>query len=239
MDFKKPKRRVTRVFLHCSASDHPNHDDVSVMDAWHRARGWSGVGYHFFIKKDGTIQKGRDIERTPAAQAGHNSATIAICLHGLDVKKFTEAQFDAGRRLCFAIDEAYGGKVTFHGHREVAAKACPVFDYRDVLQLDGKGRLGWKPADKKAKPATVETPELPPAPSGADYGTDAVFVRSGYPLRRWPSYADNVVAMLEPGDQVDLMRSGTYTNGNETAVWHLVAIAGGREGWLHSAYLDA
>jgi len=140
--FKKPSRRVNKVFIHCSASDHAHHDSVKVMDQWHRARGWSGVGYHTFIRKDGVLEMGRDLERIPAAQSAHNPGSIAICLHGLDIDKFTEAQFDTLREYCKEINEAYGGNVTFHGHREVAAKACPVFDYKAVLNLDADGNLG-------------------------------------------------------------------------------------------------
>lgn len=98
------------------------------------------MGYHYFIKVDGTLQSGRPLENVPAAQRGYNTASIAICLHGL--KSFTEAQFRTLKDLCQAINAAYGGEVTFHGHREVEpAKTCPVFDYRKVLGLDGKGKL--------------------------------------------------------------------------------------------------
>ena len=55
--FEKPNRVVHSVFLHCSASDNSKHDSVDIMDSWHKKRGWSGVGYHYFIKKDGVIQK--------------------------------------------------------------------------------------------------------------------------------------------------------------------------------------
>jgi N-acetylmuramoyl-L-alanine amidase len=142
-DFTAPQRPVTRVFLHCSASDHANHDDVSVMRQWHMnpPNNWADVGYHFFIKKDGTIQPGRDLEEKPAAQAPHNLATIAICAHGLAIEKFTDVQLASVKDLCEAINRAYDGKVTFHGHREVANKTCPVFDYRALLGLDDKGRM--------------------------------------------------------------------------------------------------
>lgn len=154
--FKKPARPVSRVFIHCSASDNPNHDNVATMRAWHLQRGWSDVGYQFFIRKDGVIEAGRPLEKTPAAQAGHNTGTIAICLHGLDIDKFTEAQFSTLQALCIKIDASYGGRVTFHGHREVAAKACPVFDYKAVLQLDRAGRLGVSGQHKPiAMPAPV------------------------------------------------------------------------------------
>ncbi|QHQ37171.1 peptidoglycan recognition protein family protein [Algicella marina] len=150
--FTKPNRFVDRVFLHCSASDHASHDNIATIHRWHtdpkpRGNGWSDTGYHYFIRKDGTLENGRPLERTPSAQGGHNTGTIAICLHGLDKPKFTTAQFDQVRGLCLEINNAYHGTVTFHGHKEVAAKACPVFDYRDVLKLDRFGRLGLSGAE--------------------------------------------------------------------------------------------
>ncbi len=140
--FNKPKRIVNRVFLHCSASDHASHDNVATMDKWHKERGWSGVGYHLFIRKSGQLENGRSLEKIPAAQGGNNTRTIAICLHGLKKDQFTKAQFTTLKKLCLEIDKAYGGAITFHGHKEVAAKACPVFDYQSVLQLDKYGKLG-------------------------------------------------------------------------------------------------
>lgn len=139
--FRKPVRAVGRVFIHCSASDNPDHDNVATMDLWHKQRGWSGVGYHFFIRKSGLLEIGRDIEKVPAAQEGNNAGTIAICLHGLARAKFTEQQFEALRSLCQQINAAYEGGVTFHGHCEVANKACPVFDYKTVLGLRPGGVL--------------------------------------------------------------------------------------------------
>ena len=140
--FAKPSREVLRVFLHCSASDNPAHDNVETITAWHLARKFDTIGYHYYISKDGVIHQGRSLERVPAAQQGHNTGTIAICLGGLAEENFTEAQFESLAIVCKAIDEAYGGEVTFHGHREVSAKECPVLDYKSVLKLDAKGRLG-------------------------------------------------------------------------------------------------
>lgn len=156
--FRKPSRPVTRVFLHCSASDNPEHDNVATMDAWHKEKGWNGVGYHFFIRKIGQLETGRNIELTPAAQEGNNTGTIAICLHGLKVEKFTQAQFATLKELCRQIYAAYGGNITFHGHCEVARKACPVFDYRAVLGLDAKGRLGALATATSAPGPKIEMP---------------------------------------------------------------------------------
>lgn len=177
MQFLKPTRPISRVFIHCTASDNPAHDNVETITAWHKARGFSTIGYHFLIHKDGRVSACRSLELTPAAQAGHNTGTIAISLHGLDKAKFTDAQFGALIRLCQEIDGAYGGKVTFHGHNEVAAKACPVFDYRDVLNLDPKGRLGGAVQPN----ADAEEDDRGPGPAtlrrGANGGA-AIFLQS-------------------------------------------------------------
>ena len=145
--FRKPQRPVTKVFIHCSASDHAKHDNVATMRAWHLERGWSDTGYHIFGRKSGRAELGRPLEKTPAAQAGHNRGSIAVCLHGLKEEKFTAAQIEFLKALCFEINRQYGGAITFHGHREVAAKACPVIDYQSILKLDARGRLGLKKGD--------------------------------------------------------------------------------------------
>lgn len=173
--FRPPARPVTRVFIHCSASDNPAHDSVAVIRQWHIANGWSDIGYHLFIRKDGSIEPGRSLERMPAAQAGHNRGTIAICLHGLDESRFTAAQIGALQALCAAINDAYLGMVTFHGHREVAAKSCPVIDYRKVLKLDRSGSLGIKVGKAVLKSAM-------PADTGRF--DDAEAHRSGRPVLR-------------------------------------------------------
>lgn len=135
--FVAPKRLVKRVFIHCSASDNPEHDDIAIIRQWHLERGFSDVGYHFFIKKNGTIQRGRNIEVKPAAQENNNAHTIAICCAGLS--KFTDAQFDSLKKLAASIHRKIPN-ATFHGHCEVnSSKTCPVFDYKSLLGLDNKG----------------------------------------------------------------------------------------------------
>lgn len=138
--FIRPQRIVDKVFIHCTASDKAEHDSIDVIRSWHLARGWHDVGYHFMIHRDGSISKGRSLEKIPAAQYPHNRGTIAIVLHGLEI--FVGAQFDTLKQLCYQIDSAYNHQITFHGHREVNPyKSCPVFDYKKVLNLDAKGYI--------------------------------------------------------------------------------------------------
>lgn len=146
--FERPERKVLRVFLHCSASSNPGHNDISVMKKWHtdpkpRGRGWSDVGYHIFIRTMGEVQNGRSMERSPAAQKWNNRNTIAICLHGLKEEDFTAHQKKTLIDLCQEIDSEYSGSVTFHGHKEVSNKLCPVFPYREWLNLNKKGAIQY------------------------------------------------------------------------------------------------
>jgi len=138
----KPKRLVNKIFLHCSASDNPLHDDSRVIEKWHVERGFTEIGYHFFITKSGDIQEGRSLEKRPAAQKNRNLCTIAICCHGLDKELFTHKQKISLRALCIRLYDLLGGIVTFHGHCEVdSGRSCPVFPYKDWLDLDENGRM--------------------------------------------------------------------------------------------------
>jgi N-acetyl-anhydromuramyl-L-alanine amidase AmpD len=169
MSFERPARPVDKVYLHCSASDNPAHDDIEVIRDWHvNSNGWNDVGYHYFIRKSGRVETGRNLEHTPAAQGGHNRGTIAICLHGLKVDQFSVKQFRALSKLCRDINTAYDHQLTFHGHCEVSNKTCPVFDYRTVLGLDSDGLMVRAPdtGRPKAEPRETSYPILRTTSSG-------------------------------------------------------------------------
>lgn len=138
-------RKIDTHWVHCSASDRPEYDSALVMDQWHRERGFVQIGYHAFIRKDGTYEYGRPWNKTPAAQEGHNLWSFACCLHGLEKHLFTVAQKAALRDLAVELDRVRSNRkmppARWRGHNEVAAKACPVIDYRRVLGLDAKGYL--------------------------------------------------------------------------------------------------
>ena len=138
MNFTRPVRTIDKVFIHCSATDNQKHDNVETIRRWHvDDNGWDDIGYHFVITRDGKIHSGRDLEKIPAAQRGHNTNSIAICVTGL--KAFTVDQMGALVCFCMMLDKEYRGSVSFHGHCEVANKLCPVFGYKEVLALKDNG----------------------------------------------------------------------------------------------------
>ncbi len=142
-DFVLPDRDFDKVFLHCSANSSQSWNNVEAIRKYHmEERGWSDIGYHFFITFEGVIQVGRSIDRTPAAQKGLNKGTVAICTHGLKSIDFTKESLEATKSLCAAINEEKDGNITFHGHCEVANKSCPVYDYKRLLDLDEQGNMG-------------------------------------------------------------------------------------------------
>ena len=69
-------RRIDKIIVHCTAT--PEGRDVSVkeIDLWHRQRGFKGVGYHYVIGRDGTVDVGRPISEIGAHCSGYNSHSV-------------------------------------------------------------------------------------------------------------------------------------------------------------------
>jgi N-acetyl-anhydromuramyl-L-alanine amidase AmpD len=114
-----------------------------MIRAWHLARGFSDIGYHYVILPDGTVEIGRPLWRAGSHCQGHNLDSVAICLVGL--KAFGMPQFDALRPLLMKLKRDFP-RATLHGHREFnPGKTCPVFDYTDLVrywcQMNNKGEL--------------------------------------------------------------------------------------------------
>lgn len=121
-------RKIDKIILHCSDSSNPDHDDIKVIDGWHKQRGWSGCGYHFFIQADGNIQKGRPISSVGAHCHGFNKTSIGICLHGKN--QFTGAQFNSLIGLCkdLILEFKLSKDRIYPHHHFNEGKTCPNFD---------------------------------------------------------------------------------------------------------------
>ena len=75
-------RQIKYIIIHCSATAEGKDFGAKDIDRWHRARGWNGIGYHYVIRLDGTIEKGRDVSKVGAHCAGVNSISVGVCYIG-------------------------------------------------------------------------------------------------------------------------------------------------------------
>ena len=90
------------------------------------SNGWSGIGYHFFIRRNGQIFRGRPINMVGAHAGGHNGDSIGICYEGnFEVEDMTPEQIAAGQWLNRHLREIYPTIIRAQVHRDVNATACP------------------------------------------------------------------------------------------------------------------
>ena len=134
LTLKKSKRTITLLACHCSAT--PEGKDYTTADIkkWHLQNGWSDIGYHYVIYRDGSIHLGRDVDKIGSHISGHNSNSIGICyIGGLDSSgknpkdTRTDAQKKSFVELLAALKKLYPAAI-IRGHRDYANKACPSFD---------------------------------------------------------------------------------------------------------------
>lgn len=128
-------RNIDKLIIHCSATRECDDSvNASVIDRWHKARGWKGCGYHFIVLIDGTIETGRMIDKVGAHVKGMNKSSIGICYIGgleRDAKTpkdtRTPQQKESLLLLIKTLKKIYP-EATLHGHNEFSNKACPSFD---------------------------------------------------------------------------------------------------------------
>ena len=132
----KSSRKIKYIVVHCSATQ-PTMEgiDAAAIDSWHRAKGWSGIGYHFVITRAGEPELGRNIGKVGAHVKGHNANSIGICMvGGVDEYNdpecnFEEEQYVSLFELIKALKEVYPqAKVLGHRDFKGVKKACPCFN---------------------------------------------------------------------------------------------------------------
>ena len=118
------KRKETNgIIMHHAAAEKCTADDIH---RWHIANGWSGIGYHFFVRKDGSVYRGRPIDVTGAHTYGKNSDSIGICFEGnFEKENMPENQKNAGIELVAYLLELYPQITFISKHMDHSATACP------------------------------------------------------------------------------------------------------------------
>ena len=127
------RKETTEIIIHCAATKPSMKVDASVIDRWHRERGWLKIGYHYVINRDGSIESGRDMEAIGAHAKGHNANSIGVCLvgglseDGEPEDNFTDIQW---KSLGLVVDglKAEYPEAEVIGHNSISNKSCPCFD---------------------------------------------------------------------------------------------------------------
>lgn len=131
--------KVEKIIVHCAATPEGRDVTAAEITRWHIERGFRTIGYHYVIRLDGSVEKGRPEDEIGAHCLGENAHSIGVCyVGGIDRDTLkpkdtrTEAQKIALRQLVEELQRRYPG-ATVHGHNEFAKKACPCFNVKTEL----------------------------------------------------------------------------------------------------------
>ena len=138
------KREITdTIVIHCTQTP-PNMDvDVAKVTEWHTQRGFDTIGYHYLIKRDGTLQVGRDEDVVGAHAVAVNGTSVGVALVGggtVDMgweNNFTPVQFETLKSIIIKLKDKYNIEKII-GHYQVDGyKECPSFDVPKWLEENG------------------------------------------------------------------------------------------------------
>ena len=128
---------IREIIIHCSDTPNGREHTAEDIHRWHKEKGWDGIGYHYVIRLDGTVDRGRPEYWTGAHASGHNSGSIGICLIGRD--DYTDEQWDALGAMVEIIKNDYPHAKVI-GHNEISNKDCPGFNVQRWL-IDGRNKV--------------------------------------------------------------------------------------------------
>jgi len=146
------RRRTDYIVIHCSATKSNSDIGADEIDTWHKARGWSGIGYHAVIRRSGQIEFGRPFDETGAHVKGYNTRSVGVCMvGGVDASgspedNFTRKQYASLNVIVDVLRAAYPG-ASVVGHRDLSPdadgdgvieehewlKACPCFSVSEYF----------------------------------------------------------------------------------------------------------
>ena len=131
-------RDMEYIVIHCAATKPSMDVPIERVRKWHLDRGWSDIGYHYYITRDGKIHKGRDLNIVGAHVRGYNKNSIGICYEGGINEKGdpednrTDQQKKSLLKVVKVLKFVFENAVV-QGHRDFpnVKKACPSFDAKN------------------------------------------------------------------------------------------------------------
>ena len=145
-------RTIRQLIIHCTATPEGHELSVEALRAEHLRRGFHGIGYHFYIRRNGEVITTRPLSRVGAHAKGFNQYSIGIAYEGgLDgagqpADTRTPEQRTALRNLVARLLKRFRGAYVC-GHRDLSPdrngngtvepeewiKQCPCFDVQREL----------------------------------------------------------------------------------------------------------
>lgn len=124
------RTKTDELILHHAAAE----GSVESIHNYHlHNNNWLGIGYHYYVRKDGSIWKGRPEDSVGAHTLGHNYQSIGVCFEGnFERDTMSAAQLLAGKKLISDIVRRYPG-IKVSGHRDNDTTACPGKNFPDEL----------------------------------------------------------------------------------------------------------
>ena len=130
----EPRSSTDYIVIHCAATKPSMDIGADTIRDWHvNGNGWRDIGYHLVIKRNGDVEKGRDINDSGAHAAGYNSKSIGLCLVGGMAEdnsaedNFTAQQWTSLLATVKELEVDYPSAKVI-GHNEISEKECPSFD---------------------------------------------------------------------------------------------------------------
>lgn len=121
------RNKTERIILHHADSSLCTADDI---DKWHKDNGWTCIGYHFFIRKDGSIYRGRQEDAVGAHAQGGNSDSIGICFEGrYGIEQMPNIQVESGKELVSYLKQKYN-ITKVEKHSDENNTSCPGENFR-------------------------------------------------------------------------------------------------------------
>lgn len=138
---QKSKRSINEIIVHCSATKEGQDFTVADITRWHKQRGFTTIGYHYVVYRDGSVHVGRDVNVSGAHCTGHNTHSVGICyigglsaMSGTPKDTRTPEQKASMLKLLRQLRSLYP-TAKIRGHRDFAKKACPSFDATTEYKL--------------------------------------------------------------------------------------------------------
>ena len=125
-NYMDTRSKTEQIILH--------HSGVTVLQSvetihnYHKnTNGWSGIGYHFYVRKDGNIYRGRPENTVGAHCQGENYNSIGICFEGnFEKEKMSIEQVKAGHELVMYLLDKYSlVKGNVKKHNDFGSTVCP------------------------------------------------------------------------------------------------------------------